>query len=305
MVGTAVSARPVRRCVSGCSETEQGDALRCQNAEQTCRASQSTAEMGIVIPCGVVNLETCSVVCYADAGSAHAEHEKSQCGFVCCLTHSPELLKTGRFDLSTIISWQSSTIKRVVRSTLAVEGYAVSEALESAQWFRHLLTEAHMARSSLKNEKESLKRPALVFTDSDSLANSQERQWRKRRQEVQNCRVHPPRRIQRGGEYIAAVVADTLASRKSSDEDYGKGHPRLFFNSRAFQPVAKKIYPSRTATENVQCCRETSFNCCSRDFDAIVLVFYYYAAENKFERFRVFLELNSRFEFEFRRCGFF
>ena len=33
--------------------------------------------------------------------------------------------------------------------------------------------------------------------------------------------------IQRGGEYIAAVVADTLASRRSSDEDDGKGHPRL------------------------------------------------------------------------------
>ena len=30
-----------------------------------------------------------------------------------------------------------------------------------------------MTRSSLKNvEKESLKRPALVFTDSDSLANT-------------------------------------------------------------------------------------------------------------------------------------
>ena len=35
------------------------------------------------------------------------------------------------------------------------------------------LTEAHMARSSLKNvEKESMKWPALVFTDSDSLAKT-------------------------------------------------------------------------------------------------------------------------------------
>ena len=157
MVGTAVSARPVRWCVSGCSEKKQSDALRCQNAEQTCRAShKSTAEMGIVIPCGVVNLETCSVACYADADFANAKHEKSQCGLVCCLTHSPELLKTGRFDLSTIISWQSSTIKRVVRSTLAAEGCAVSEGLESAQGFRHLLTEAHMARSSLKNVGKQL-----------------------------------------------------------------------------------------------------------------------------------------------------
>ena len=83
---------------------------------------KDTAEMDIVIRCGVVNLETCSIACYADAGFANAEHEVSHCGLVCCLTHSPELLKTGRLDLSTIISWQSSTMKRVVRSTLAAEG---------------------------------------------------------------------------------------------------------------------------------------------------------------------------------------
>ena len=29
----------------------------------------------------------------------------------------------------------------------------------------------------------------------------------------------------------------------------------------------------------------------------------YHEAENKFERFRRFLELISRFEFDFRRCG--
>ena len=62
------------------------------------------AEMGIVIPCGVVNLGTCSVVCYADAGFANAESEKSQCGLVVGLTHHPELVKTGRFDMRTITS---------------------------------------------------------------------------------------------------------------------------------------------------------------------------------------------------------
>ena len=176
-----------------------------------------------------MNLETCSVVCYADAGFANTEHEKSQCGLVCCLTHSPELLKTERFDLCTIISWQSSTIKRVVRSTQAAEGYAVSEGLGSAQWFRHLLTEAHMARSSLKDvEKESLKRAALVFTDSDSLANTVKKdvgQSHDKRFRIVVSML--PRRIQSSGEHIAAVVADTLASRRPSDEDGGKGHPRL------------------------------------------------------------------------------
>ena len=32
---------------------------------------------------------------------------------------------------------------------------------------------------------------------------------------------------------------------------------------------------------------------------------WYYAARNKFERFRWILELISRFEFDFRRCGFY
>ena len=195
-------------------------------------------QMGIVIPCGVVNQETCSDACYADAGFANAEHEKSQCGLV-CLTHSPELLKTGRFDLSTIISWQSSTIKRVVRSTLAAEGYAVSEGPESAQWFLHLLTEAHMARSSLKNnEKESLKRPAKdVGQSHDKIFRIAVSMLREGFGEVENTSLQwLPTHLQ---------VADLLTKMMERDILVSS------FNSRAFQPLAKKIYASRTATENV------------------------------------------------------
>ena len=51
--------------------------------------------------------------------------------------------------------------------------YAVSEGLESAQWFRHLLTEVRMVRRSLGGvDKESWKRSAIAFTDSDSWANT-------------------------------------------------------------------------------------------------------------------------------------
>ena len=75
--------------------------------------------------------------------------------------------------MSATTSWQSTTIKRVVRSTLAAEGFAVSEGLESAQRFRYLLPEMYMARSSLTNvEKERLRRPAHVFADTSSLANT-------------------------------------------------------------------------------------------------------------------------------------
>ena len=79
--------------------------------------ARSTAELRIVIPCGAMNLTTFSLICYADAAFANGADEKSQYGLVVGLTHHPELLKTGRFDLNTITRWQSTTIKRVVRST--------------------------------------------------------------------------------------------------------------------------------------------------------------------------------------------
>ena len=136
---------------------------------------------------------------------------------------------------------------------MAAEGYAVSEGLESAQWFRHLLTEAHMARSSLKDvEKESLKRPAIVFTDSDSLANTVKKDvghshdkrfrivvsmLREGFGEAENTSLQwLPTHLQVADPLTMMMERDILVS---------------FFNSRAFQPVAKKIYASRTATRNV------------------------------------------------------
>ena len=129
----------------------------------------------------------------------------------------------------------------------------MSEGLESAQWFRHLLTEAHMARSSLKNvEKDSLKRPAIVFTDSDSLANTVKKDvgqshdkrfrivvsmLREGFKEAENTSLQwLPTHLQVADPLTKMMERDILVS---------------FFNSRAFQPVAKKIYASRTATENV------------------------------------------------------
>ena len=167
-------------------------------------------------------------------------------------TH-PELVKSGRFDLSTITSWQRSTIKRVVRSTLAAEGYAVSEGHGSAQWFRHLLTEAQLARSSLKDvEKESLKRPALVFTDSDSLANTAKKDVG---QGHDNRFRHVVSMLREGFQAVENMSLQWLPTHKQVAYPLTKTMERdilvSFFNSRAFQSVAKKVYASRTATESV------------------------------------------------------
>ena len=110
-----------------------------------------------------------------------------------------------------------------------------------------------MARSSLKNvEKDSLKRPAIVFTDSDSLANTVKKDvgqshdkrfiivlsmLREGFGNVENTSLQwLPTHLQVADPLTKTMERDTLVS---------------FFNSRAFQLVAEKIYASRTATENV------------------------------------------------------
>ena len=125
----------------------------------------------------------------------------------------------------------------------------MSEGLESAQWFRHLLTEAHMARSSLKDvEKESLKRPALVFTDSDSLANTVKKDvGQSHDKRVQNRRVPLlPRGVPISGKHFAEngcrlTCKSQMPLTKTTEKDILVS----FFNSHAYQSVAKKNYANR------------------------------------------------------------
>ena len=110
-----------------------------------------------------------------------------------------------------------------------------------------------MARSFLKNvEKESLKRSAFVFTDSDSLANTGKKyvgqshdkrfrivvsMLREGFKEAENTSLQwLPTHLQVADPLTKTMEKDILVS---------------FFNRRAFQLVAKKIYASRTARENV------------------------------------------------------
>ena len=73
---------------------------------------------------GLLDMSKVTVPCYGDAAFANAEGEKSQYGMITLLAHHPGLVFQGRLDLATLVSWHSGTVKRVVRSTLAAEGYA-------------------------------------------------------------------------------------------------------------------------------------------------------------------------------------
>ena len=74
--------------------------------------------------------------------------------------------------------WTSSTIKRVVRSTLAAEAYSVSEAVEEAQWLRSVLAERWpsvprpLPRYLRTVEMDSLRRPIVTLSDSFKLCQA-------------------------------------------------------------------------------------------------------------------------------------
>ena len=234
VAGTAVATWSVCWCVSGCSETEQSGALWCQSTEQVGWPSEKHGRNG-----------NChSLWCRDPENLIRNLLRWDVPMWSGCWSHSSPwaFLKIGRYYWRTITSWQSTTIKRVARSTLAAEGQAVCEGLESAQRFRHLVTEAHMARSSRTDvEKDSLKRPALVFTDSDSMANTLKKDvGQSHDNRLESWYVCAEKSSDRWRTFrwlwmpTHLLVADPLA--KTMEKDI----LAAFFNCRTYQSVAKK-----------------------------------------------------------------
>ena len=66
------------------------------------------------------------------------------------------------------LMWESSSAKRVVRSTLAAEAYAASEAAEALAWLRALYRELDTGHFGSHDGS----RPAHLMTDARSLIDS-------------------------------------------------------------------------------------------------------------------------------------
>ena len=101
--------------------------------------ARRSSETTLRYPRGVINVSSAQLVMYGDASFANMEGSKSQCGIIVFLTHEPRRFWHGEFQLGHLVYWTSSTIKRVVRSTLAAEAYSVSKAVEEAPWLRSVL----------------------------------------------------------------------------------------------------------------------------------------------------------------------
>ena len=157
-VTSAAAQRTMKATVSDIKSLNRAVELAHQHAGE-----------GIVFRRGVVDMKGAAIVSFGDSAFANVEGCKSQFGTVLCLTNQPDLVAQGRFDLCAPIAWVSGTVKRVVRSTLAAEAYAISEALETGELCRTFLSEAFSPSVSLKGLDDQMTRAIYVHTDAMNL----------------------------------------------------------------------------------------------------------------------------------------
>ena len=165
----------VNKCAQRSSAPTLADA---KQISAVARRARDNSKAHLRYPRGVVDLSSCQLLAYGDAAFANMEGEKSQYGSIIFTTHRPQEFWRGSFQYGALLYWTSATIKRVVRSTLAAEAYAISETVETAEWLRHVLTELwpgsslKLPRSLSLVEAQSLQRPTMVLTDSLNLAEN-------------------------------------------------------------------------------------------------------------------------------------
>ena len=130
--------------------------------------------ISLILRKGLGMVKDLTIVGYADAAFANVENVKSQYGQAGGLAASPAAVEKCDYSRVLPLWWHSGTVKRVVRSTLAAEGYGVSEVMEMGIYLRNLLSEIHTSPGSLrlKNGFKELTLPVACFSESNSLVTS-------------------------------------------------------------------------------------------------------------------------------------
>ena len=114
-----------------------------------------------------VNLTQANVVTVMDASFGNEEGRKSQCGFLNLIT---ETTITKGPATCNVAEFQSSTIGRVVRSTMAAEAAALSTALDRHLFLRLMLECVLYGEPELAGQwRHKLRIPGILVTDSKSL----------------------------------------------------------------------------------------------------------------------------------------
>ena len=117
------------------------------------------------------SLEQSSILVFGDAAFGNATRGRSQFGIIVVLTFDVQKYMHSDYSTGFVVYWCSSVIKRVVRSTLAAEAYAVSEAAENGLMITQILEELLFGhrRRSLTAVDQQPKLPLIICTDSRNL----------------------------------------------------------------------------------------------------------------------------------------
>ena len=141
-----------------------------------------TKAQGITVRRGLFSLPDARLVLWGDSAFSNAPGEKSQFGIVGALCKDEEgVVQRCQFQNCVHVVSRSSTVKRVVRSTLAAEAYAVSETIETGQFIRHVLLELTETTASGLRSLRELERvppsriPVVVLSDSENLCRAAHR----------------------------------------------------------------------------------------------------------------------------------
>ena len=118
----------------------------------------------------------CADASFANVDSEYGAKTKSQAGYVVGLA-SPEVPDQNENRSVHILEWFSGTIRRVCRSTLSAECYAVVEGAEAADWIRTVLRELDDpggrvdAIKAMRPEESPKMRASTWYSDAKSLVD--------------------------------------------------------------------------------------------------------------------------------------
>ena len=121
---------------------------------------------------GIVNWQDCGVLTVSDASFSNEPGYKSQQGRSHFLTSAKDLKDEAVTAYRVLpIAFSSTTMKRVCRSTLQAEAYALQSGIESGDRIRALIAETNGAFDDLRNWENPARRavPQLLLSDCRSL----------------------------------------------------------------------------------------------------------------------------------------
>jgi hypothetical protein len=118
-----------------------------------------------------LDLERLVCLTYFDASFAQEEGMKSQCGMFSLLTDQDVV---NRQVLGDLVEYESSTIRRVVRSTMAAESAALSKSLDRQLYLRLMVETLLYGQPELQDKdwRTELRIPGILVTDAKSLYDS-------------------------------------------------------------------------------------------------------------------------------------